>query len=136
MKTIHIVIVMMIALVGATFSSYAANPLPSVKKSNTEIIEQNLLVGLASDNDGLRTSAAYYLGEMKSQKAVLPLMKLLHSPDASEEARINAAISLYKIGDARGMYAVKENSRFDESDKVRRLCDVFYKTHVYEKKVN
>ncbi len=32
----------------------------------------NLLIGLQSDNYGLRTSAAFMLGEVKADEAVLP----------------------------------------------------------------
>ncbi len=113
------------------FTSYAAEPTSAAKKS-TNAFEQNLLVGLGSDNEGLQTSAAYYLGEIKSNKAVLPLMKILHSSQ-SEDARIMAALSLYKIGDERGLFAVKENGRFDESEKVRRMCENFTRTHQIEK---
>jgi hypothetical protein len=122
---------MIVSVIGLTFTAYAAQPVPSEKKYNTETIEINLLSGLDSGNEGVQTSAAFFLGEMKSEKAVIPLMRLLHS-SASEEARIVAAVSLYKIGDARGLYAIKENGRFDESELVRRLCDSFYKTHQLE----
>ena len=39
--------------------------------------EANLLVALQSDNRGLSESAAYMLGELKSSKAIIPLMKML-----------------------------------------------------------
>jgi hypothetical protein len=42
-------------------------------------IEENYLVGLNSSNVGLRTSCAYFLGEMKSDKAIIPLLKLLRN---------------------------------------------------------
>ncbi len=113
---------------------YASEPAVSNNKK-TNLAETNLLEGLNSGNEGLQISAAYYLGEMKSEKAVIPLMKFLHTSQ-SENARIIAALSLYKIGNAKGLYAVKENSKFDESDKVRRLCENFYITHKLEKKKN
>lgn len=90
-----------------------------------EICYQTLLSGITSDNDGLRAGCAYMLGEVACDKGVIPLLKILHN-DKREEARIVAALSLYKIGDSRGIYAIKQAIRFDESDRVRRLCEKFY----------
>lgn len=90
--------------------------------------EQNLLIGLASDNLGLQESAAYLLGEMNSDRAVIPLMQMLRSD--RESARIVAALALCRIGDARGVYAVKRASTFDESAQVRQRCAWFYEQYV------
>jgi len=90
--------------------------------------EQNLLIGLASDNLGLQESAAYMLGEMSSDRAVIPLMRMLRSERAS--ARIVAALALCRIGDARGVYAVKRASSFDDDAQVRQRCAWFYEQYV------
>jgi hypothetical protein len=86
--------------------------------------ETNLLVGLKSDNQGLRESAAYMLGEMGSQKAVIPLMAMLKGGD-SESSRIVAALALTRIGEARGVYAVKRAASFDPSNEVQMKCAFF-----------
>jgi HEAT repeat protein len=90
---------------------------------------QNLLIGLSSDNDGLRRSSAYILGELKSDESVIPLMGALKS-HKDPNTRIVAALSLCKIGDARGVFAVKQEVRFDDSEKVRRSCAWFYNQYV------
>ena len=90
--------------------------------------EENLLVGLASENIGLQESAAYMLGELNSDRAVIPLMHMLRSE--RESARIVAALALCRIGDARGVYAVKRASAFDESAQVRQRCAWFYEQYV------
>ena len=64
--------------------------------SDYSTFETNLLVGLNSDNQGLMVSSAYFLGEIKSEKAVIPLMAMLHSSE-SQAARQVAALALYKI---------------------------------------
>lgn len=91
----------------------------------TGIIEENLMVGLRSDNTGLRSSTAYYLGELKSRKAVIDLMRMLHNSD-DEAVRILSALSLIKIDDARGVFAVKRAAQFDKSERVKRMCSIFY----------
>ncbi len=88
-------------------------------------IEQSYLSGLNSDNLGLKVSCAYFLGEIESQKAVIPLMKMLRSGETEQE-RLIAALSLVKIGDERGIYLVKRRAEFCKCERTRRLCKNLY----------
>jgi len=88
---------------------------------------ESLIMGINSDNFGLRTSSAYMLGELKCNKAIIPLMKMLKSEER-EDARIVAALALCKIGESRGIFALKQAIRFDSSERVRRLCTNFYQS--------
>lgn len=88
-------------------------------------IEETLLAGIESSNKGLVVSSAQILGELNSDKAVIPLMKILHS-NINDETKIAAALSLYKIGDARGIFAVKQAAKYDDSERVRKMCGNFY----------
>jgi hypothetical protein len=85
----------------------------------------NLIIGIKSDNTGLRESAAFMLGELQASEAVLPLMKILKDSE-KESSRIVAALALCRIGDGRGLYAVKQAVRFDESEVVKQRCAWFY----------
>ena len=95
-------------------------------------IEANYLLGLNSDNIGLRTSCAYFLGEMKSDKAIIQLLKLLRYGETDQE-RIIAALSLYKIGSKRGIYKIKILAGTDKSEKVRIVLSRLYRTYVAQK---
>lgn len=100
------------------------------QKANTySTIELNRLIGLQSDNEGLRISCAFNLGEMKSSNAVLPLMKILRESDSYEE-KIIAALSLIKIGDPQGAYMVGRVSQFADDPKVRYFCEKFYNAYL------
>ncbi len=88
----------------------------------------NYIADLSSENLGVRTSAAYYAGEYNIESAVIPLMKMLNSEKA-EGARIMAALSLIKIGSGQAVYAVKQASKFDSSERVRNLCATFYNSY-------
>jgi len=103
-----------------------SQPVPkrSVQLNETQITE-NLLVGTQSSNKGLCASSTYFLGELCCKKSVIPLLSILHNGKC-EEIRILAALSLCKVGDARGIYAIKRAGIYDESDRVRRLCKKFY----------
>ena len=96
---------------------------------NESIISENLLNGMQSYNKGLCASSTYLMGELCCKKGVIPLLSLLHGSDC-EEIRILAALSLCKIADARGIFAVKRAAIFDESERVKKLCGLFYKAYV------
>jgi hypothetical protein len=76
-------------------------------------VESNYIKGLKSDNASLRISCAYFLGRMKSDKALIPLMAIFHN-SKNESAKLIAAWSLLKIGDARGVNLVKRAVDLDE----------------------
>ena len=90
-----------------------------------ELTEKTLLSSLDCENCGLRASATYMLGDLKIRNAVIPLMAILKGAD-DEQGRILAALSLCKIGDPRGLFAVKRAVTFDPSPRVRELCAWYY----------
>ncbi len=93
-------------------------------KIDQEQVVKNLVFNLSSENKGVRESSAYMLGELKFEDGIIPLMAILHS-DPNESSRIVAALSLSKIGEPRGIFAVKQAVRFDESQRVRLVCAWF-----------
>lgn len=116
----------LILLAAFTISTFASSPITEEKYRQ---IEDNLLVGLETENLGLNISCAYFLGEMKSDRAVIPLLKMLKGSE-SEEERIIAALSLAKINSEMGIFAVKQKIKFDDSERVQRLCKLFYNDHL------
>ncbi len=111
-------------------TSLFAGETPSAKQTiHVKTIEANLLAGIESNNRGLFISSAQKLGDFKSEKAVLPLMKVLKS-SSDEASRITAALSLSKIGNAKGLFAVKRAAEFDNSERVRNMCEKFYRANL------
>jgi HEAT repeat protein len=90
---------------------------------------KTLFEGINSENEGLQAGCAYMFGELCCNKAVISLLEILHN-NPKEEMRILAALSLYKIGDLRGIFAVKQAIKFDESERVSKLCEGFYKSYL------
>ena len=120
--------VLTLVLFISTFTLASDND--KTKNPTYDKIETNLLNGLNSDNFGLKVSSAFMLGEIKSEKAVLPLTRMLRDSD-DERARIVAAISLIKIGSERSTYVVKQGIKFNDSEKVRKMCDHLYHAQIY-----
>ena len=97
--------------------------------ANKPLIEDNLFIGMAYDNLGLQRSCALMLGAIQSERAVVPLMGILHNSN-DDNLRVAAAWALCKIGDARGVYAVKMAVKYDESAKVQAICAWYYDNFV------
>jgi len=114
------------------FVTYSQDTIKVVNRITNADIDQNLIVGVKSDILGLKVSASYYLGERKSSSGVIPLMHVLRS-DESPEARIMAALSLFKIGDETGIFAIKRAIEFDENEQVKNMCAIFYQMYISEK---
>jgi len=121
-----ILVVLAIVTIAANTSNAEGN---EIKNSAIE----SLIMGINCDNFGLRTSAAYMLGELKCEKGVIPLMRMLKSEDR-EDARIVAALALWKIGNSKGIFAIKQAIKFDDSERVRKLCAAFYRAFYLQPK--
>lgn len=116
-----------------TVTSLGSKPYPAKTDAmNRDVVITNLMIGIQSENQGLRISSSYFLGELKSDEAVIPLMRILKSDD-NEESRIMAALSLVKIGDSRGIFAIKQAANFDSSERVKKMCSIFYQDYLSKK---
>jgi hypothetical protein len=132
MKVSKVISTILISVLLLSSTAIAKDELDPAVKAKYKTIEANLLIGLKSDNEGLRTSCAYYLGEYKSEKAVLDLMKILRD-DECYAARIVAALSLIKIGNRQSVYMVQRTSLFNEYEGVRKMSEKFYLSHLMKK---
>ncbi len=119
------VVLVSVAATGALASDQAGSLTPEQYLR----AEQTLLNGLQESNLGVKEGSAFMLGQLKSSRAVIPLMKLLRDGE-QETTRIVAALALCRIGDARGLYAVKRATQFDESERVSQRCAWFYNSYV------
>ncbi len=120
MFTICILVLFSLTTLAATKSDETIKPY-----SVSILTTQSLLQGIESDNFGLKVSSAQRMGELQISEGLIPLMKMLRD-DNDERARIAAALALMKIGDARGLFAVKQAAKFDDSERVRTMCGKFY----------
>ena len=130
--------ILFLILSSAIFATEPAKPAKYVASSynnftvftdeRLSLIEDNLLTGISSNNVGLQTSCAYFLGEMKSDRSLIPLLRLART-GKTEEARIIAGLSLYKIKSHIGLYLLKGRAQNDKSELVRKVFDRLYKKY-------
>lgn len=116
----------------AAINSPDVSARPKVKAKITSNTVASLMEGLNSENIGLKSSSAYMIGELQLSSAVIPLLRILHQ-DENEEMRIAAALALYKIGSPIAIHAVKQSIRFDDSERVSKLCASFYHEYLRNK---
>jgi hypothetical protein len=125
-----LLLVAAIALAMLTFT-VAAQESVLPPNANKALIEENLLIGLTTENTGLQRGSALMLGKIQSDRGVIPLMEALHN-NSDENVRIAAAWALCKIGDARGAYTVKRSATFDDSKRVQAACAWYYENYIQE----
>ena len=132
MKTLIIVLFSLLA--AQTISAQDAK-IPAEKKS---LIVENLNAGVKSENVGLHTSAALVLSDLinhsylqsnDASRTMIPLLKLLKQGKTDEE-RIAAAVALYQLGNAIGIYSLKCVAVSDNNSKVAQICkNLYYSYH-------
>lgn len=109
----RIILSLFVLFVISASISLAQAPPKTLESYAYSKIESNYLKGLKSNNPDLRVSCAYFLGKMKSDRALIPLMAAFHD-SKNEGAKLIAAWSLLKIGDARGVNLVKRAIELNE----------------------
>jgi len=127
MKNSIVLLALLLVVIYAVPAIAGESVLPP--NADKELIEENLFIGITSDNLGLQRVCALMLGKIQSNRAVIPLMNVLHT-NADENMRVAAAWALCKIGDARGVYAVKMAVKYDECKKVQVMCAWYYENLV------
>ena len=126
----RVILFLVVFFVTAASISYAQAPPKELYASKVyHKIESNYLKGLASENPSLRVSCAYFLGELQSENALIPLMELFHN-SKNGGAKLVAAWSLLKIGNPRGVNLVKRAIELGEcSSNISCMLQYLYKDY-------
>jgi len=132
MKTTSLLFAVLFTLFAFTATAVASDNGYETVANKT--VEANLLMGINSDNEGLRISSAYYLGEIKSEAALIPLMKMVRD-EKNPGARIMAALSLVKLENPQGLFLVKRTAEFNTSGHVRNVTDKIYFGYLLKKHI-
>jgi hypothetical protein len=120
------VLIMPFVFLTISFSfSKGAEFIPSDKDAKKEA---NYISALNSNNESLRINSAYKLGEIKSKKAVIPLMDMFRL-EKDDGAKLVAALSLLKIGDARGVFLIKRSIELKENDGLKIMLQHLFKDY-------
>lgn len=127
--------IILFALLTVQIASAKSTAFTDKEKS---LIVDNLTKAITSENTGLQTSGALVLSDLinksylegsDASKAMIPLLKILRS-DKSEMERIVAAVALYQLGNAIGIYQLRGIALFDSNKKLANICkNLYYSYH-------
>jgi HEAT repeat protein len=85
----------------------------------------NLITGINSENDGLKRSCIYFAGKYKIEETVDALVDQLEKENSTENKYL-ISLSLYLIGNDKGIEAVKRVAAFDRDPRAKRLAAAVY----------
>ena len=93
---------------------------------NWDVLSENLVHALKSDNSGLQQSAMrliiQYADHVHVDAAIFNLMRLYRQNDDSKVRQL-ALVTLYKIGNTYAMDFVKRNLKYETDQKVIKLSN-------------
>ena len=81
---------------------------------------KNLSAGINSDNYGVKRSAIFLAGKYKLTQLLDELIKILDD-ERNQNIKIITAIALEKIGDEKGVEAIRKKIPTESDDKVKQL---------------
>lgn len=135
MKTLALILLISSLMVAPLLAAGAE----SAKTTHRSAIIGSLNMGVKSDNDGLRTSAAVVVKQLIDNSIIradefsslmIPLLRMLEN-GKTEEERIAAAVALGSLDNAIGIYRLRGSAKFDESEKVRSVSkNLYYFYHI------
>ena len=112
----------------AAAASYGMNG-DKDEKHPTEKQANSLVMGIKSSNEGVSQSSIYYAGQYRIVQSVEVLINILNDPQRDNYTRTLAALSLGRIGDPKGIKAIKEIAEGDKDAKLKTVSNIIYKEY-------
>lgn len=85
----------------------------------------NLIMGIHSENEGVRKSAIYFAGKYKVVETAQELIDQLNLEE-NASIKILIGLALFEMNSKEGLEAVKKLSESDTNIKVRRMATFIY----------
>lgn len=115
--------VTMLVVVFAT--SVAAQKIIVQNKEIKENAVKSLILGISHENEGVRKASIYYAGKYMLAPTVDALIEQL-TKENEPSLRLLIVLSLYNIGESRGLDAIYKSAVADKDLKVKRICNAIY----------
>ena len=128
-KNAAIIVISVLLLTANVMAEKKPGSDSGVQSKYDKIATANLITGIHSENNGLKKSCIYFAGKYKVKSCVDALCKELKSNN-DPAIKILASLSLYSIGDKKGIEAVKKASRNATDLRVRKMCSEIYNSYI------
>lgn len=112
-------------LAAVTFIANTAIAQETTQNTFNKRAIDNLNAGIMSDNSGLRKSSIYFAGKYRVTESVDALVTQLNKIE-DPGTKVLIALSLYLIGEQKGLDAVYNLALRDNDSYVRRMCNAIY----------
>ncbi len=121
----HLTKTVLVLVVGLllTNSIFAQSSLSEFTKNKYAL--DNLLMGIHSDNDGVRKSAIYFAGKYKVIESTEGLIEQLKKEE-NPGIKVLIALALFEMESKEGLDAVRKLSMNDENLRVRNMASFIY----------
>lgn len=90
---------------------------------------QNLVMGIHSDNAGVRESAIYFAGEYRFIDTEDDLIKQL-KVEKESDIKVLIGLALFRMNSEKGMNELQMLTKNDSNPKVRRMSKAIYDEYV------
>ncbi len=134
MKKVCLSAAIILTVVSFSICSYGKDKDNSAEQFDNNTV-QNFIMGINSDNQGLCESCIYYAGYYRINGTVEALVSVLNDNSKNPVLRILAAVSLYRIGDVRGIRAIRDVVQFDKSESVKTICSRLYNEYLNHEEI-
>jgi hypothetical protein len=111
-----------IMLVCVFAASVSAQKMGQKKYELKENAIKSLILGISHENEGVRKSSIYYSGIYMIRETVDALIEQLER-EKVPSTRVLIILSLYMIGEQKGLDAIYKTAFIDSDPKVRRMCN-------------
>jgi len=99
------------------------------KGATVAAIEENLAIGLSTDNEGLQASASQVVRDLKGllpdqdfSLLVIPLMRIVKNESADIQVRMIGTLALYDLRSAKGDFTIQRLAKFESNQRLKNLC--------------
>lgn len=121
----HLTKTVLVLVIGLLLSNsiFAQNSLSEFTKNKYAL--DNLIMGIHSDNEGVRKSAIYFAGKYKVLESAEVLIEQLKKEE-NPGIKVLIALALFEMESKEGLDAVRKLSKNDESVRVRNMATFIY----------
>jgi HEAT repeat protein len=112
--------ILVLLAAAAITKAASANEIDELKCKNKAVAVKNLIEGIKSNNTGLMKSSVYFAGKYKIEETVPVLIERLKSK-VEPECKILIALSLYQIGNEKGVEAIFKIAKNEKNNRVRLM---------------
>jgi HEAT repeat protein len=97
--------------------------------TNHKYALDNLIMGIHSENEGVRKSAIYFAGKYKVEETAVDLINQLNKEE-NPSVKILIALALFEMGSREGLEAVRKLSVTEGNPRVRKMATFIYNESV------